>query len=546
MRRVLFALTGLALLLGGVAASLPAAELLPADMPLEAAIDAYINQKLSAEGVTPVPAAEAGNLARRLSLDLAGRIPTANEVREYVAAPEADKRQKLVERLMASPDFPFHWRNQFDTLLVPEGSDGPWREYLLQAFRENRPWDRMFREMLLGSEENPQEKGALAFLKTRARDLDTLTNDTSRLFFGVSINCAKCHDHPLVLDWTQDHYFGMASFFNRTYMNKRNQVGEYDEGLVKFKTTEGVEKEARLMFLTGAQIEEPPAPQRTEEEKKARAAKLKEDDEKKEGPPPAVPAFSRRTKLVELALRSEDNYFFSRSIINRIWAQMLGRGLVMPVDQMHSANPPTHPELLDWLARDLVTHGYDLRRLIRGITLSEVYARSSRWESAGEPPPDRLFAYALPRPLTPRQYGLALAMATTSPDQYPLDMPADQWAARRNDLENRANGFSGLLEVPSENFQVSVTESLLFSNSTRIQGEFLSEGGDRLVGKLKTIPDRTEQIQTATWNVFSRPADPEELAALAQYLDARSDRPVPALQQFVWTLLTSSESRFNY
>ncbi len=208
----------------GVRLSLPcrAADLLPPETPIEQAVDHYVNLKLAAAQCVPAAAVEDAGFLRRVTLDLAGRIPTVSESRAFQQSSEADKRLKLVERLMAAPDLPRHLRNEFDSLLMGDRNDQAFREFLLEAFKANRSWDSLFRALLLGRDDNPAEKPALAFLKVRAQNLDDLTNETSRIFFGVSINCAKCHDHPLVLDWQQDHYFGMASFFNRTYLTKQN------------------------------------------------------------------------------------------------------------------------------------------------------------------------------------------------------------------------------------------------------------------------------------------------------------------------------------
>lgn len=523
-----------------------AGELLPPEKSIEEVIDHYIQARLDTEKIVPAPQATDANLIRRLTLDLAGRIPTVTEAQGYVAASEPDKRIRAIDRLLGSPDFAYHQRNELDTLLMEKSNDGSWRDYLLKACQENRPWDQLFKEMMLTSETDEEKKAALKFIKSRARDIDDLTNDTSRIFFGVSINCAKCHDHPLVLDWHQDHYFGLYSFFQRTYLNKRDQLVERAEGLVKFKTTEGVDKQAKFMFLTGAVIDEPPAPMLTDDEKKAFEKQRKEDDDKKEGPPPAPPAFSPRARLVELALKAEENRFFSRSIVNRIWARLMGRGLVMPLDQMHSENPASHPELLDWLTRDLVTHGYDLKRLMRGIVLSQAYSRTSRWESASSPPHEQLFAVAVTRPLKPRQYSLALLFASRNSKSFPEDTLSTDWANRRKDLENQSQHLANQLEVPAESFQVGVSEALFFNNNQHVQNDLLSEGGDRLVGVLKTLPDRNEQLKLAFWTTYTRDPDPEEIAAISQFVDARADRVNAAWQQVVWSMLTSSELRFNH
>lgn len=524
-----------------------AADLLSADRPIEDVVDHYVDELLKKDNVPVASPADDGNFLRRITLDLAGRIPTAAEVQAFVASSEPDKRVKLVDRLLASPDLALHQRNEFDTLLMRDKQNNEWREWLLKSFQANKPWDTMFREMLLGREDNDAERPALTFLKERANELDDITNDTSKLFFGVSINCAKCHDHPLVVDWTQDHFYGMSSFFNRTFVTKKKKfLVEVDDGVVKFKPKLDPEKEAKLMFLTGASIEEPPPPSESNEEKKSRDKRRKEFDEL-ETPPPA-PAFSRRAKLVDVALAPESRSFFSRSIVNRVWARLFGTGLVTPVDQMHSANPPSHPELLEWLARDVAEHGYDLTRLVRGLILSQTYARSSRWDSASERPAAKYFAVANVRPLSPRQYALALHIATTAGDELARVMEKPEaWAKRRVDLENQLQGLAQRFETPGENFQVSVNESLLFSNSDQIQKDLLRDGGDRLVGQLKALKDkRQELIQAACLATLSRPPQPDEVELFTKFLSDRADRFDQAVSQLVWVLVTTGEFRFNY
>src|SRR5262249_47484251 len=155
----------------------------------------------------------------RLTLDLVGRIPTVSETQSYLASTEPDKRSKLVDRLMASPGFVRHQATELDVLLMQGTRRGTLREYLLSAVAENRPWDQIFRELLLADEKDPKRKGVSEFVRQRLRDPDKLTTEVSTLFFGVNISCAKCHDHPKVPDWKQDHFYGMKSFFNRTFDN---------------------------------------------------------------------------------------------------------------------------------------------------------------------------------------------------------------------------------------------------------------------------------------------------------------------------------------
>jgi hypothetical protein len=222
----------------------------------------------------------------------------------------------------------------------------------------------------------------------------------------------------------------------------------------------------------------------------------------------------------------------------------MGFGLVMPLDQLHSENPASHPELLEWLAQDFITHGYDLKRLTRGLVLSKAYTRSSLWEQPSDPPAAHLFAVARVRPLTPTQLGAALKIATADPKQFASDVKPEDRERRVESLEAGGRGIAGQLEQPTENFEVSATEALLFSNADRIHKEFLAENG--LVGQLKALKTPAEQVDLAVRSVLCRPASAEETKLLTNFLAARADRPVQACRDMVWALLTSSEFRFNY
>jgi hypothetical protein len=517
-------------------------ELLPPDQPIEAAIDHYIELRLKKENVSPAPEAPAENLLRRTMLDLAGRPPTMHESQAYAADASPDKRTQLIDRLLASPAFVRHQANEFDALLM-EGK-GSLRQYLSEAFTENKSWDRMFRELLLGIEGDAEQKrGPLQFVKSRANDIDRLTTDVSSLFFGVNVSCAKCHDHPLVLDWKQDHYYGMKSFFERTYL-AGEFVGEKDYGLGKYKTTAGEEKTAKVMFLTGMTVDEPPDRTLTDDEKKAEKQQLEELKKNKQ--PPPAPQYSRRAKLIETALQPTESAYFARAIVNHLWNRFFGRGLVMPVDQLHSENPGSHPDLLAWLARDMQSHGYDLKRLIRGIVLSKAYARSSRWESAAARPADQLFAVAIVRPLSPSQYGAALKLATLNPDDFPLAIPADELDRRIQQVEGAGRGLTEKLEPAGADYQVGVDEALHFSNSERVAKELLRNGKDTLLDKLQSVADTGQRADLAIRAITARPPEPEELETVKQFFDERADRPDTACQQVVWSLLMSSELRFNY
>lgn len=445
---------------------------------------------------------------------------------------------------MASPAFIRHQATEFDAWLM-DGTKGTVRDYLVKAFREKRSWDQMFRDMIVGEPDDAKQKGAIRFVASRAKDPDKLASDTSITFFGVNVTCAKCHDHPLVADWQQDHYYGMLSFFNRTF-EVGEFLGEREYGQVSFKTVQGESREAKPMFLTGSVIDEPACQEPDDQSKKEEKKRLEELKQKKEPPPP--PSYSRRGVLVETALKDDEQAFFARAIVNQIWYRFLGRGLVMPLDQMHSENPPSHPELLDWLSRDVRSSGYDLNRLIRGIVLSQTYARTSRWdsESGGKRPAEELFAVAQVRPLKPWQYGTLLILAATSPDEMRTDLTSEESDRRLENIENSGRGFGKSFDLPDSNFQVGVAEALLLSNSDKIAEDLLADVPGKLVGRLGQCSHPEEAAELAIWNVFARPPAEGEVPALAMYLTQRMDRSVQGRRQLVWALLTSSECRFNY
>ncbi len=523
-----------------------AADLLSADQPLESAIDHYVEVLLKTDKVTSASQASDSNLLRRLMLDLAGRIPTTAEAQAFVASQSPTKRVEFVDQLLASPDFVWHHRNELDAVLQqPNRHNDEFRKYLLGAVEQNRPWDRMFQDMLAGDESDEHQKRALFFVRNRTRDIDDITIDTSVLFFGVNVSCAKCHDHPLVEDWKQDHFYGMTSFFSRTYLGKKEGLGENFSGEVKFKTTKGDEKQAKFMFLSGSVIDEPKL-ERTPEQKKETEEAIKKFMKEDSSPPAPKPEFSPRAKLVEVALRDGDNQFFAKNIVNRLWLRLTGHGLVNPPDQLTAANPASHPELLSWLARDMVAHGYDMKRLLRGFALSQTYSRTSQWDSAAEPPLPKYFAVAIPRAMSPRQYGLALSMASASPANFPKADQPDEWKKRREQLESQANGLAGHFEQPRESFQVAVDEALLFNNSTRIESELLRDSSDRLMGYLKTQPDPAATITAAYWAISSRAPTADESAAITNYLSKHPAAPADAWKQAIWALMTGPELRFNY
>ncbi len=522
---------------------------LPDARTLANQIDTLINQRLKSDGVSAAPSVTDQEFLRRVTLDLAGRIPTAAERSSFLELDGADqqaRREHLVEQLLASPDYAYHTRNQLDILLLlRQGHDPKWREYLLEATSENRGWDRIFREIFQPEDTLSSDVRPVTYVIKQLNDLDALTNNASIKWLGVNIACAKCHDHPLVDDWTQNHYYGMTSFFKRTFRTKQGFLSERFEGLPKYTDIYGDEQQPGLMFLTGEKVDVPTLELEEAALKKLQEA-IKNSEKNDKSDPPPRPEFRPRTKFVELALGDQENRFFAKNLVNRIWARLLGRGLVHPLDQMHSQNPASHPELLTELAQYVEASGYDIKRLTQAIVLTSVYARSVNSSAeSGLVPPD-LFAVANPRPLAPRQLSLSLRVAGRSPEKLLGRMDTQSWSEEREKLEKASEGIAKQLLIPNEGFQIPVTEALWFSNNLSLQNDLLSGSNDRLVGYLKQTESDDKAIVAAFISVLSRTPADEEKVAIQQYLAARSDRREEALQQMVWALMATSEFRFNH
>jgi hypothetical protein len=521
-----------------------AQELLPPDRPIGEVIDHYVDAKLQQAKVKPAPPAADTTVVRRLYLDLIGRIPTAVEARQLASQPL--DRTRLIESLVSTPAFARHNANEFDVLLRNRNTDATsLQPYLLNAFQENRPWDAMFRDLLGASEpaksEMPVKAKAEDFVLKRLKDADALTRDVSSVFFGLNITCAQCHRHPEIKGLTQDYFFGMKAFFGYSYEFQGKLLERQYVKLADFKDKKGETRKVSLMFLSGTRVEMDNLPEKElvaaiAEETKLIQEKTKEYAKSKELPP--APKQSARKRLAEIALDETNREMFARSIVNRLWFRFYGHGLVMRVDQMHAENKPSHPELLNWLTRDLIAHKYDLKRLITGLVSSRAYARSSEWQ--GTPPAKELFAVAPTRPLTPAQWGMSYHIAN-QPDVFKPDDPVEVRQKKLADVE-KGGGILPFIEQPFDDFQVGIDEPLKLSNDEGI----LKAMGSKLIPVLRKLPDPRQQIDEATWTVLSRPATAEEHKLFGEYLEQRKDRPDEGLRQVIWALINSPEFRFNH
>ena len=353
--------------------------------PLHERIDALI------EGASLGPRAAVGSDAdflRRAYLDLNGTIPDAATARAFLDDESADKREALVDRLLARPQFARHMATAFDVMLMERRaqrtlpgkewtiSDDQWREYLRISFAENKPLDQLAREILAADGVEPGLRPAVKFYLDRDAAPDLLARDIGRLFFGRDLQCAQCHDHPLVDDYLQADYYGLKAFVDRGVLfddkkEKKLYYAEKAEGETTFES----------VFTGNARDHVLP--------KLPRAAPVSEPVLAKEDAyvvAPAkdvrpIPKYSRRAQLAALATDGT-NEAFNRNLANRLWAMMMGRGVTHPLDMLHSDNPAIESQLLAMLADELVSVKFDVRAMLRELALSRTYQRASDLPSA--------------------------------------------------------------------------------------------------------------------------------------------------------------------
>jgi hypothetical protein len=413
-----------------------------------------------------------------------------------------------------------------------------WFAYLETAFRENRPWDQMVRELIVVRPELPEERGAVWYLYERKGNPQSMAEALAPVVFGVQIQCAQCHDHMVAREIKQAHYWGLVAAFNRT-KNVDTPAGpglseSAIGGFVSFANLKKESQPALMTLFNGRSIDEP-WPKDGEKEVDAPEKYLVPPPaDKQPAQSPAVPKFSRRLALAEAVGR--DNPLLARAMVNRLWALLLGRGLVHPVELMDSKHPPSHPELLDWLAQDFAAHGYDLRRLVRVLTQTRAYQLDSR-PRGGRPVPPDAFACALEKPLSAEQlYRSLLEVTGSTPD-------ASGAVAGRPAKEVRHAFLRQFPDLFPAEYSATLQQAMFLSNSPLVE-TLLEPRGDNLTARLLAVPIPRQRAREAVRAVLGREPDRDEWKEATRYLEARS--PESGVKQLVWALLTSTEFQTNH
>jgi hypothetical protein len=522
----------------------------PHDIPAEAfaaapranQIDDLVLEQLQKLRLEPSPACDEPTYVRRAFLDTIGRLPTPEEVHEFLADDSPGKRERLVDLLLARPEFVDYWTYKWSDVLLVNGSKlrpdavNAYYRWIRDRVAKNMPWNEFVTE-LLTARGSSLENGATNYFAVH-QDPETMAENVSQAFLSLSINCAKCHNHPLE-KWTNDQYYAFANLFSRVRAKGWGGDTRSGDGV----RTLFVDSRGDLLQPRSGRPQ-PPAPL---------------DGEPL---PPADPG-DRREPLARW-LTSPDNPYFTRAVVNRVWANFFGIGLVDPVDDLRTSNPASNEELLAALCRFTVEKGYDLKALMRLILLSETYRRSS------EPLPRnrddrRWFARAYPKRLMAEVLSDAISDVTGVRDAY-NEIALDDGSTQKitgYDADTRAiqlhdsavknyflktfgrNAREITCECERSN-QPSLVQVLHLSNGSTLNDKLASKAG-LITQILATDPTPQVVVDGAWMRCLGRKPTAAEGKPFEEMLAAAApDEKRGIVEDMYWSLLTSREFLFRH
>jgi len=484
-------------------------------------IDQEITLRLKEEKIPASARTEDAEFLRRVYLDLVGVIPAPEKVKAFLDSKDADKRAKVVEELLNDPRYGKSMAEVWVNVMVPRESNNrrldssPLQKWMAEQFNANKSWDKLVYSLVTAS--GPQDKnGAITYFVGNPTP-DKVTDSVSKLFLGVQLQCAQCHNHPFT-GWKQDEYWAMAAFFMKTKMNVNPQQAAKKGVVIE------VSEDPNLKF--GKKKNQLP------ESAKFVPAKFLQAEQPKMNPKePSRP-------VLATWMTSGKNPFFARAMANKMWHHFFGRGLVNPVDDMHADNPASHPELLNALAEQFTANGFDVKYLIRSIVLSDAYQRTSR-PAKGNETDTELFSHAAVRVMTPEQLYDSLAVVVGAPKKGGAPKEKVGKKGPGGPREQFLNFFR--IDEGSDplEYQAGIPQALRLMNSPQLNNSAaLLEAAGKAGDSAKAI----DLLYMAT---VSRHADADELARLTSYVKKQST-PRSAYSDILWALLNSAEFTTNH
>ncbi|HEV8058283.1 MAG TPA: DUF1549 and DUF1553 domain-containing protein [Gemmataceae bacterium] len=503
-------------------------------------IDQLILARATSEGVPVGERSDDAEFLRRVSLDLSGRIPRTLEARDFLTDTKPQKRQLLIDRLLDSPMYVKHWTNVWRAALLPQ-ANVPEAQQFLPGFdrwlrdrlRENTPYDLMVQQIItapldnVGMRRRPQQMAAaydeatpIAFYMANELKPENLASSASRLFLGIKLECAQCHDHPMDV-WRRKQFWEFAAFFSgvqRTTPADNPVPGVKEDADLDKISIPGTNDTVMVHYLDGS------------------------------APKAKVNGSSRATLAAWIT--SSNNPYMAKALVNRLWAYFFGIGLVEPFDEMSEQNPASHADLLAELAREFQHHSYDLKFIMRAIALSETYQRASqRGRASASQEENRLFTNMTVRGLSGDQMLDSLVQATGLRDAGPAGMAPGLVDPRiTGGLRGEFLARFTSQDKPAE-YQTSILQALMLMNG-RLMAETTDLERSETLSAIADSPfmDAHEKIEALYLTALCRKPRADELNKLVPYVESGGARKDPrvALSDVLWALLNSGEFLLNH
>jgi len=500
--------------------------------------DQYTLKKWQQLGLVPSELCNDEQFIRRVSLDVTGTLPTPKQVKDFVADTATDKRNKLVDKLLETPEYAFYFANKWADILrvkrkgLPNLAQGTFsfHDWIREAVAKDMPYDEFARAILTATGDETTNPTTVWYKELR--EANQFVDDTAQVFLGLRLACAQCHHHPYE-KWSQDDYWGIAAFFGRVGRKNITVPGG-------FQNVPEV-RESVFSLSSGNVINK-----RTQQ-----AAIIKPLD----GEPMTIAAGDDpRDKLADWLVDGK-NPFFARAVANRYWAHFFGRGIVDPLDDMRVTNPPSNPELLDALAKDLVANKYSLKSLVRTICKSRTYQLASAPNEFNKHDKQNYARY-YPKRMGAEVLFDAVCQVTDSPTPFG-GLPQDKHAPKRAIMLPDESFSSYFLDVFGRPQRISACEcervseanlaqALHLLNSDEVQTKLTRAGGraDILVNVKDTRPDAEKVEELFYWAWAHKPTKDQMDAALAHIAKHEKEKKT-AYENILWALLNTKEFVFN-
>lgn len=493
-------------------------------------IDELVYNKLRQLGMPPSSLCDDATFLRRVTIDIAGRLPTLDETNTFLAATEENKREQVVDKLLASQDYADYFANKWSAILrnKRENEDSKhgtfaFHDWIRTAIYDNMPYDEFVRSIVAATGETAENPPVVWYREVN--EINEQVEDTAQLFLGLRIQCARCHHHPFE-KWSRQDYFSFAAFFSRVGRKAGEQPGE-----------------TRIVHNRGRAMAENPKDGKPVAPAGLGATPL--DIAEHEDP---------RQMLVDW-MTSPENRFFAPMLVNRYWKHFMGRGLVDPEDDMRETNPASNPELLDALAQHFIESGFDMKQLVRTICCSSVYQLSSE----------------------PNEHNVGDKQSYSR--YYPKRLNAEVLLDSIDGLTNSATQFGNLplgtraVQLPDSGFDnyflkvfgrpesasaceceratdANLAQSLHLINSADIQGKIAADAGCAAKLASDATREHAEKLTELYLRAFSRKPNDVEMASLLAYLDKKAAENngnlKTAYEDIVWTILNTKEFLFNH